>query len=79
MKRSYQAILQGNQINKDVGRRIRKLRLAYNMSLKDTAKIFGISFQQMQKYEQGHNRIAADKLFILAKFFKVKIGYFYYD
>ncbi|MBW8304227.1 MAG: helix-turn-helix domain-containing protein, partial [Brevundimonas sp.] len=37
----------------------------------------GLTFQQIQKYEKGANRISASKLWDIARFFKVDIGYFF--
>ena len=50
-----------------IGRNIRKLRLEADLSQTDLAKLVGVSFQQIQKYENGSNRIAASRLLKLAK------------
>lgn len=49
-----------------VGENLRMLRTIRRMSQADVAKPLGLSFQQIQKYETGANRIAASRLFDLA-------------
>lgn len=49
------------------------------MSQIDLARALGISFQQVQKYEKGINRISASKLFEIAKAFNVEIADLYAD
>ena len=46
-----------NEIDIHVGRRLREARLAKGMSQEALGKALGISFQQVQKYEKGSNRI----------------------
>lgn len=60
-----------------VGRRVmeRRLSLGYNQS--DLARALGLTFQQVQKYEKGTNRISASKLWDAAQFLGVDIGYFF--
>lgn len=60
-----------------VGRRVcgKRLDLGYNQS--DLGRALGLTFQQVQKYEKGSNRISASKLYDIARFFKVEVGYFY--
>ncbi|MFJ6024305.1 helix-turn-helix domain-containing protein [Brevundimonas sp. NPDC092305] len=48
--------------DKEVGHRIRAARLASRMTQTDLAKAAGVTFQQMQKYEKGVNRVAASRL-----------------
>lgn len=54
-----------NQIDKRLGERIRECRLAIGMSQERLAELLGISFQQVQKYEKGVNRVAASRLHAL--------------
>ena len=49
-----------------VGARIRSLRLAGKVSQEALASALGLSFQQVQKYEKGKNRVSASKLFEIA-------------
>lgn len=48
-----------------LGQRIRALRLSRNMSTRDLGQALGVSYQQIQKYETGTNRISASTLFEL--------------
>ncbi|MGH7018346.1 MAG: helix-turn-helix domain-containing protein, partial [Brevundimonas sp.] len=43
----------------------------------DLGRALGLTFQQIQKYEKGANRVSASKLWDMARFFKVDIGYFF--
>ncbi len=47
------------------------------MSQSAVAEKLGLTFQQLQKYERGHNRISASRLYELAQLFDVPVGYFY--
>lgn len=60
-----------------VGSRARKLRAMRGLSQAQLAKKLGLSFQQVQKYETGANRISARRLYELCKVFSVPPGYFY--
>ncbi|MEM9523868.1 MAG: helix-turn-helix transcriptional regulator [Pseudomonadota bacterium] len=62
-----------------VGRKLRYLRMMRNLSQKAVASHLGLSFQQIQKYETGANRIAASRLFDLAGFFGVSLTFFFED
>ena len=60
-----------------VGRRARECRMLEGMSQTVVAEKLGLSFQQLQKYERGHNRISASRLYELAQLFDVPVSYFY--
>lgn len=62
-----------------VGARLRELRLAAGQSQEDVAKEVGMTFQQIQKYEGGKNRIAAGTLYRLAVILGVSIATFFPD
>ncbi|MBO9501264.1 helix-turn-helix transcriptional regulator [Brevundimonas sp. A19_0] len=64
-------------VDRYVGRRVceKRISLGYNQS--DLGRALGLTFQQIQKYEKGVNRISASKLFDIARFFKVDVGYFF--
>ncbi|MBV8800400.1 MAG: helix-turn-helix transcriptional regulator [Alphaproteobacteria bacterium] len=51
--------------------------MAMEMSQEDLANCLGLTFQQIQKYEKGVNRIGAGRLFELARILQVGILYFY--
>lgn len=57
----------------EVGRRVRALRLERNMSQTALADRLGLTFQQVQKYEKGVNRIGAGRLQTIAEIFQVSI------
>ena len=57
-----------------VGRRVRAQRLARNMSQSALADRLGLSFQQLQKYEKGTNRISAGRLQEIAEVFGIPVS-----
>jgi transcriptional regulator with XRE-family HTH domain len=59
------------------GEKLRARRLIGHVSQQDLAKALGMSFQQIQKYEKGTNRISAAMLFQIAAVLKVDVAYFY--
>jgi transcriptional regulator with XRE-family HTH domain len=63
--------------DKEVGRRIRAQRLAKNLSQTELADHLGVSFQQVQKYENGANRVVAGRLQQISDLLEVPISYFY--
>jgi len=66
-----------DNIDKIVGDNVRALRLARGWSQSYLAEQLGLTFQQVQKYEKGANRIAAGKLYKIAKLFGVPIASLY--
>lgn len=60
-----------------VGGRIRLCRTLLSMSQEKLADALGITFQQVQKYENGSNRVGASRLFHAAKVLKVPVSFFY--
>ena len=66
-----------SEIDVHVGRRVRSRRKAMGISQSQLAEGLGLTFQQVQKYENGANRISASKLYLIAKLLKVPIGYFF--
>jgi transcriptional regulator with XRE-family HTH domain len=55
-----------NSIDKKIGQRVRSRRLEIGMSQERLAELLGVTFQQVQKYEKGVNRIAASRLHDIA-------------
>jgi len=51
-----------NAIDRNIGQRVRSRRLEIGMSQERLAELLGVTFQQVQKYEKGVNRIAASRL-----------------
>lgn len=68
-----------DQLDRHIGERLRGLRLRADMSQERLGKLVGVSFQQIQKYESGTNRIAVSCLLKIARHFGVTVGYFYED
>ncbi|MEQ9664407.1 MAG: helix-turn-helix transcriptional regulator [Phycisphaerales bacterium] len=60
-----------------VGKRMRQRRTLMGMSQERLAEAFGVSFQQVQKYERGTNRISASRLHLLSKILDVPVSYFF--
>lgn len=60
-----------------VGRRMREARNFRKMSQEELGKKLGISFQQIQKYEKGTNRISASRLYEIAAVLKTSVDYFF--
>ena len=67
----------GNPIDVHVGKRIKTLRLVRGWTQEELAKSVDLSFQQVQKYERGSNRVSAGRLYELAKALNVPIQYFF--
>ena len=61
----------------EIGRRVRVRRLAMSMSQTELGKHLGITFQQVQKYEGGVNRIGSGRLQRIAEVLEVPITYFF--
>jgi transcriptional regulator with XRE-family HTH domain len=66
-------------MDKVVGRNIRAVRLARGMSQTDLAVKLGITFQQVQKYEKGVNRVGSGRLFEMAGIFAIPVTSFFDD
>ena len=61
----------------EVGARIRQRRLLLGMNQKTLASRLGLTFQQVQKYEMGANRVSASRLSAMADFLGVPVAYFF--
>jgi transcriptional regulator with XRE-family HTH domain len=70
---------QPNPIDVFVGSRLRLRRTLMGISQVALAKALGLTFQQVQKYERGVNRIGASRLYDLAQVLGVGIDYFYQE
>lgn len=58
--------------DKMIGGNVREYRLIRGMTQEELASAIGVTFQQLQKYELGHNRVAATRLLLIAKALKVE-------
>ena len=61
----------------EVGRRVRSRRLECRLSQTELADRIGVTFQQVQKYERGINRIGAGRLYEVAGILGVPVSFFY--
>ena len=60
-----------------IGKRLKLRRLMLKMSQDELASMIGVTFQQIQKYESGVNRISASRLFVLSKVLQIDISFFF--
>jgi transcriptional regulator with XRE-family HTH domain len=70
---------QPHPIDQHVGNRVRLRRMMTGLSQDKLAQSLGLTFQQVQKYERGANRISASKLFEISQILNVPITYFFQD
>ena len=70
---------QANPVDAHVGNRVRLRRMLVGMSQERLGELLGLTFQQVQKYEKGVNRIAAGRLFEISGILGVPISFFYED
>ncbi|WP_448206230.1 helix-turn-helix domain-containing protein [Azospirillum sp. sgz302134] len=68
-----------NPIDIHVGARLRLRRTLLGLSQEKLGEAVGITFQQLQKYERGSNRISASRLFNLSQVLGVPVSYFFDD
>jgi transcriptional regulator with XRE-family HTH domain len=68
-----------NYIDVHVGSRLRMRRQIISMSQEKLGELLGITFQQVQKYEKGTNRISASRLFYAAKILGIPVQAFFED
>lgn len=66
-----------NPIDRHVGARVRMRRLLVSMSQERLGEALGITFQQIQKYEKGANRIGASRLQQISKILGVPVEFFF--
>ena len=68
-----------NPVDVHVGNRIRMRRMLIGMSQEKLGERLGLTFQQVQKYEKGTNRVSASRLFHVAHVLAVPVQFFYED
>ena len=66
-----------NPIDVHVGDRVRRRRRALGVSQEQLADKLGLTFQQVQKYERGANRVSASKLYQIASALQASVAYFF--
>lgn len=68
-----------NPIDVHVGSRIRLRRMMLEISQEKLGDALGITFQQVQKYEKGSNRVGASRLQEIARALDINVGFFFED
>jgi transcriptional regulator with XRE-family HTH domain len=68
---------QAHPVDVHVGRRLRLKRTIMGLSQETIGKAIGVTFQQIQKYERGINRMGASRLYDFAKALHVPVSYFF--
>ena len=68
-----------NPIDVHVGQRVRLRRTILGLSQEKLGAAIGLTFQQVQKYERGANRIGSSRLFDLSRVLDVPVGFFFED
>jgi transcriptional regulator with XRE-family HTH domain len=66
-----------NAVDRRLGQRVRTRRLEISMSQERLAELLGVTFQQVQKYEKGVNRIAASRLFDISAALDMPVARFF--
>jgi len=66
-----------NPTDKHVGSRVRMRRMMLNMSQEKLGEALGLTFQQVQKYEKGTNRIGASRLQQISSILQVPVAFFF--
>jgi len=66
-----------NSVDAHVGSRIRLRRQLIKMTQQKLAEQLGITFQQVQKYERGSNRVSASRLYLLSIVLDVPVSFFF--
>ncbi len=65
------------QIDKEIGSRMRMRRMVIGMSQEKLGEMLGLTFQQVQKYEKGTNRISVGRMIDIARILGVEIAFFF--
>ncbi len=68
-----------NSVDLHVGARVRSRRMALGLTQDKLAKALGITFQQIQKYEKGANRIGASRLQAISRILGKPVSFFFSD
>jgi transcriptional regulator with XRE-family HTH domain len=64
-------------VDRHVGARLRFLRMQAGMSQEALGNRLGLTFQQVQKYEKGQNRIGASRLYQLSRILRAPVSFFF--
>ncbi len=66
-----------NDVDDHVGRRVRERRREIGISQRKLGEALGISYQQIQRYENGTNRVSAGRLYAMAQHLGATLDYFF--
>jgi len=66
-----------DEINKYIGSQIKFRRNSLGVTQEELSSYLGVTFQQIQKYENGKNRVSAGSLMLISQFLNVSIAYFF--
>jgi transcriptional regulator with XRE-family HTH domain len=72
-----EVLMMSHPVDIHVGRKLKQIRTLRRLSQTDVARKLKLSFQQIQKYEIGSNRVAASRLFELAQILDVSPSFFF--
>ena len=77
MQRNKKVKTKPDQIDIFVGKKLKAYRLLNSLSQEKIAHAVGLTFQQIQKYESGKNRMTASRMYSLAKILNINVGAFF--
>ena len=77
MTKAQEVRERAEEINREIGKRLRIVRIMRGITLARLGEALGVSFQQIQKYENGTNRLSAARLVQAAAFFDVPVMTFF--
>jgi transcriptional regulator with XRE-family HTH domain len=75
--RSTSRRARAEDVDRYVGARVRQRRVMLGLTQQQMADLIGVTYQQAHKYEKGINRVAAGRLYQMARVLGVDIGYFF--
>ena len=64
-------------IEREIGERLRRRRVELGLTQEQLGQVIGVSYQQIQKFERGANRISAARLLLLAERLEIDVGHLY--
>jgi len=65
-----------SEFDRKLGRRLREARLLKGLTQQQIGEMVGVSWQQVQKYESGDNRISAERLYTLSRELELSLAFF---
>src|SRR5690606_36441367 len=68
-----------NELDRQIGQRLKKLRLQADVSAAALAEAIGSTQQQISRYENGENKLSASQLYVLAQSLGVPVSWFFLD